>query len=116
MTTSVAGNIFVGQTEAPLVIRPYIAKMTMSELHAVMAVESSFQLSEMASPKDKYLAALWSVYDFKRYQQRDADEGDWVLPPRPVVSFHTEAQARSALHKAMQAWDEEQAEILKEVS
>lgn len=31
-----AANIFVGQTEAPLVIRPYIAKMTRSELFAVM--------------------------------------------------------------------------------
>ncbi|MBN1773606.1 MAG: NupC/NupG family nucleoside CNT transporter [Deltaproteobacteria bacterium] len=33
---SAAANIFVGQTEAPLVIRPYIDKMTTSELHAVM--------------------------------------------------------------------------------
>lgn len=33
---SAAANIFVGQTEAPLVIRPYIAKMTQSELFAVM--------------------------------------------------------------------------------
>lgn len=34
---SVASNIFVGQTEAPLVIKPFIAKMTMSELMAVMS-------------------------------------------------------------------------------
>ncbi|AMO56338.1 hypothetical protein GZ77_05965 [Endozoicomonas montiporae] len=33
---SAAGNIFVGQTEAPLLVRPYIAKMTQSELFAVM--------------------------------------------------------------------------------
>ncbi|WP_070119448.1 NupC/NupG family nucleoside CNT transporter [Bacillus marinisedimentorum] len=33
---SAAANIFVGQTEAPLVVRPYIAKMTNSELFAVM--------------------------------------------------------------------------------
>lgn len=33
---SAAANIFVGQTEAPLVIRPFIAKMTKSELFAVM--------------------------------------------------------------------------------
>ncbi|WP_227659347.1 NupC/NupG family nucleoside CNT transporter [Georgenia subflava] len=32
-----AANIFVGQTEAPLVIRPYIAGMSRSELFAVMA-------------------------------------------------------------------------------
>ena len=33
---STAANIFVGQTEAPLVIRPYVRQMTRSELHAVM--------------------------------------------------------------------------------
>ncbi|WP_273129727.1 NupC/NupG family nucleoside CNT transporter [Metabacillus sp. HB246100] len=33
---SAAANIFVGQTEAPLVIRPYLEKMTKSELFAVM--------------------------------------------------------------------------------
>uniref|UniRef100_A0AAQ4RA28 Sodium/nucleoside cotransporter n=1 Tax=Gasterosteus aculeatus aculeatus TaxID=481459 RepID=A0AAQ4RA28_GASAC len=35
-TLSVAGNIFVGQTEAPLLIRPYLKNMTKSEIHAVM--------------------------------------------------------------------------------
>ncbi|KML36347.1 NupC/NupG family nucleoside CNT transporter [Cytobacillus firmus] len=33
---SAAANIFVGQTEAPLVVRPFIADMTKSELFAVM--------------------------------------------------------------------------------
>lgn len=33
---SAAANIFVGQTEAPLVVKPYISKMTESELFAVM--------------------------------------------------------------------------------
>lgn len=31
-----AANIFLGQTEAPLVVKPYIARMTMSELNALM--------------------------------------------------------------------------------
>ena len=35
-TTSISANIFVGQTEAPLVIKPYIQKMTNSELMAIM--------------------------------------------------------------------------------
>ena len=35
-TLSAAGNIFVGQTEAPLLIKPFVEKMTMSELNAVM--------------------------------------------------------------------------------
>lgn len=35
-TLSTAANIFVGQTEAPLVVKPYVADMTRSELMAVM--------------------------------------------------------------------------------
>lgn len=35
-TLSAAANIFVGQTEAPLVVRPFVATMTRSELMAVM--------------------------------------------------------------------------------
>ena len=35
-TTSAAGNIFVGQTEAPLLIKPFVQNMTMSELNTVM--------------------------------------------------------------------------------
>mgnify|MGYP005745266933 FL=1 len=35
-TLSISANIFVGQTEAPILIRPYISKMTNSELMTVM--------------------------------------------------------------------------------
>lgn len=35
-TLSVTGNIFVGQTEAPLLIKPFVGKMTNSELNTVM--------------------------------------------------------------------------------
>ena len=35
-TLSAAGNIFVGQTEAPLLIRPFVSRMTVSELNTVM--------------------------------------------------------------------------------
>lgn len=35
-TLSATANIFVGQTEAPLLIKPYVSKMTQSELMVVM--------------------------------------------------------------------------------
>jgi CNT family concentrative nucleoside transporter len=35
-TLSAAGNVFVGQTEAPLLIKPFIERMTRSELMALM--------------------------------------------------------------------------------
>ncbi|HET7843322.1 MAG TPA: nucleoside transporter C-terminal domain-containing protein [Xanthomonadales bacterium] len=35
-TTSVCASVFIGQTEAPLTIRPYLSRMTQSELFTVM--------------------------------------------------------------------------------
>lgn len=35
-TLNAAANVFLGQTEAPLLIKPLIPKLTLSELHAVM--------------------------------------------------------------------------------
>ena len=39
-TLSAAGNIFVGQTEAPLLIKPFVERMTTSELMALDVVAS----------------------------------------------------------------------------
>ncbi|MDB5039167.1 MAG: nupX [Bacteriovoracaceae bacterium] len=36
-TLSVSANVFMGQTEAPLIVKPYIPQMTNSELFALMA-------------------------------------------------------------------------------
>jgi CNT family concentrative nucleoside transporter len=35
-TLSTSGNIFLGQTEAPLMVKPFVQNMTMSELHCIM--------------------------------------------------------------------------------
>ena len=35
-TLSTTGNIFLGQTEAPLMVKPFVQNMTMSELHCIM--------------------------------------------------------------------------------
>jgi len=35
-TLSAAANVFMGQTEAPLIVKPYVPKMTQSELLAMM--------------------------------------------------------------------------------
>lgn len=36
-TLSAAGNVFLGQTEAPLLVKPFLDRMTMSELMCIMA-------------------------------------------------------------------------------
>jgi CNT family concentrative nucleoside transporter len=63
---SAAANIFVGQTEAPLVIRPYLARMTSSELFAVMvgglaSIAGSVLVgySEMGARMDHLIAACF---------------------------------------------------------
>ncbi len=80
------------------------------KLHCVMMVESAFQLTASCSAREAWLAALWSVDDFKNSQQRDIGEGDWVLPPRPEVSFNNEQQARREFRAAMETWDAERAD------
>ena len=45
---SAAANIFVGQTEAPMMVRPFIGTMTRSELFAVMVGMSSVSGSVLA--------------------------------------------------------------------
>ena len=63
-TLSAAANVFVGQTEAPLVIRPYISSMTTSELNTVMVGGFATMaggvlgaLSEMGIPAGHLLSA-----------------------------------------------------------
>lgn len=80
------------------------------KLHSVMMIESMFQLGESLSPADKLRLALWSADDFKASQARDRDDGDWVLPPRPSVSFADAAAAKRELDAAMAVWDDERAD------
>jgi pyrimidine nucleoside transport protein len=35
-SVNAAGNIFLGMSESPLVIKPFLSKLTKSEIHAVM--------------------------------------------------------------------------------
>lgn len=63
---SATGNIFVGQTEAPLLIKPYIGKMTSSEMFAVMTggmatVAGSVMagISQMGIPLEYLIAATF---------------------------------------------------------
>jgi hypothetical protein len=82
------------------------------KLHAVMMVESTFQIMEGQSDRDAWLAVLWNLDDFKRSQARDIEDsgGDWVLPPRPNATAPSEAEARQEFDAAMEAWDHERAD------
>lgn len=80
------------------------------KLHAVMVVESVFRLAAATDRQSAWLLALWNLDDFKRCQELDRQEGDWVMPPRPTVSLAGEAVARREFLAAMDAWDDERAD------
>jgi len=98
---SAVSNIFVGHTEAPLVVRPYLANMTQSELFAVMTggcatiagavmagyaamgVDLKFLItaSFMAAPGGLLMAKLMMPETESRNERFDATEtGDEEVP------------------------------------
>ena len=105
-TATLLGAVFLAGARD---IRPWHVG---GKLHAVMMVESTFQLAAGMEERDAWLAALWNLDDFKRSQIRDIEDsgGDWVLPPRPQTAAVSEAAARRELSAAMEAWDPERAD------
>lgn len=76
------------------------------KFHAVLMVESTFQLLPVSTPEQARLAALWALWDLKRCQERDrVEENDWSLPPRPDVSFSNATAARRELKASLDGWD-----------
>lgn len=60
------GNIFVGQTESPLLIRPYINDLTTSELHAVMVAGFGTIAGSVLGAYLGFGVSNQEVYDFMR--------------------------------------------------
>ncbi|MGE7021893.1 NupC/NupG family nucleoside CNT transporter [Solibacillus cecembensis] len=107
---SAAANIFVGQTEAPLVIRPFIGKMTKSELFAVMTgglasvsgsvlvgyallgvpLEYLLAASFMAAPAGLILAKMMIP------ETETVDEGNFALEKDDTAVNVIDAAARGA--------------------
>lgn len=58
---SVAANVFVGQTEAPLVIRPYLEKMTRSEMMTLMSAGMSTMAGGVMAAYIAFLAVPYAA-------------------------------------------------------
>lgn len=78
-------------------------------LHSVMMVESALVVTHGAGPRDTWLAALWTLDDFKNGQQRDAHRGDWELGPAPASTLDA-AAARRELTEALESYTPDRAE------
>jgi hypothetical protein len=80
------------------------------QFHAVMMVESAFQLAAASEGDDRLLPVFFNIDDFKRSQARDVQRGDWVMQPRVDRSTLLPEVAQRCLEKAMLDWDAELAD------
>ena len=81
------------------------------KFHAVMAVEAAHQLALDAPQADRLLPLFWALDNFKSSQAQDVKEGDWTLGPVKESAVPSPSQARKRFVEAMDAWDEEGADV-----
>ena len=86
-STSVAASIFMGQTEAPLTIRPFLAGLTQSELFTIMA-------SGMAHVSGAVMAAYVLIAHVEI--RHLADRGDHDFARYPDAGENADAGNRQA--------------------
>ena len=72
-----AANILLGQTEAPLTIKPFLSQMTPSELHCVMASGMAtiagsvlFAYIKLDISASHLLRYVWYIFHYHVYSQR----------------------------------------------
>lgn len=80
------------------------------KLHAILMIESTFQLIEESDRRQQLLATLWAMDDFKRWQARDIRQGDWQLSPANPMTFSSSQQGKAALRDALDNWDADRAD------
>jgi hypothetical protein len=78
-------------------------------LHSVMMVESALVLTDGAAAREAWLAALWTLDDFKDGQGRDAGRADWELGPAPASRLG-KTEALRELEQGLEAFAPERAE------
>jgi hypothetical protein len=81
------------------------------KFHAVLVVNSAHLAAQHAQDRDRWLPLFWAMDNFKTSQERNRQEGDWVMP---VVQENqvprTREQALTAFRDAMDNWNEEGAD------
>ena len=93
--SATAANIFVGMIEAPLFIRPYMARMTRSEIFAVMTCG-------MATIAGTVMVLYASILERRRYPERPRDTSSSPPssappPPSPSAVHHGPRDGRAHL-------------------
>jgi hypothetical protein len=83
------------------------------EFHCVLAVHSAHLAAQNAAGSDRWLPLLWAIDNFKDAQEvkRRKHEGNWGLPVAAAARVPPPSQARQRYVQAMDAWDEEGADL-----
>lgn len=104
---SATGNIFVGQTEAPLLIKPYLGKMTASELFAVMTggmatVAGSVMagISLMGIPLEYLIAATFMSAPGGLLMAKMLVPETEVSETKDKINFKVERESRNVIDAA----------------
>lgn len=80
------------------------------KFHAVLVVNSA-HLASLASPdSDRWLPLFWALDNFKGSQARNAQEGNWSMPPVAESKLPAGPHARQRFVDAMENWDEDAAD------
>ncbi|HMF12178.1 MAG TPA: hypothetical protein VKE94_07725 [Gemmataceae bacterium] len=77
------------------------------KFHAVLVVNSAHLASLAAPAEERWLPLLWALDNYKASQQRNQEEGGWMMPPVDESKLPTTTQAKQRFVEAMDNWDEE---------
>jgi hypothetical protein len=81
------------------------------KFHAVLVVNSAHMAAQSGQDRDRWLPLFWALDNFKASQERNRQEGDWVMPPVAESQLpRGREQALTAFQEAMDNWDEESAD------
>ncbi len=80
------------------------------KFHAVLVVNSAHQAAIAAQDRDRWLPLFWAVDNFKISQNRNREEGGWMMPPADAAKLPPSHQAKARFIEAMDNWDEEGAD------
>ena len=81
------------------------------KFHAVLAV-NSVHLASLSAPEDeRWLPIFWALDYFKDSQARNQSESGWRMKPVDERAVPPASKAREAFSRAMDAWDEEAADV-----
>jgi hypothetical protein len=81
------------------------------KFHAVLVVNSAHLASISSADEDRWLPIFWAIDNFKSSQARDEKEGNWTLPPVDEAKVPAGYEAGNQLRAALDAWDEEAADV-----